>query len=45
MNKYHQLLSKVLNEGKINENKKGSNICLLNQELRLKPADLLEIQL
>lgn len=43
MNKYHQLLSKVLNEGKINENKKGSNIYLLNQELRLKPADLLEI--
>jgi len=43
MNKYHQLLSKVLSEGKINENKKGSNIYLLNQELRLKPADLLEI--
>lgn len=43
MNKYHELLHKILNEGKKKENKKGSNIYLLNQELRLKPVDLLEI--
>lgn len=43
MNKYHQILSKILTEGKTKENKKGSNIYLLNQELRLKPVDLLEI--
>lgn len=43
MNKYHQILSKILTDGKTKENKKGSNIYLLNQELRLKPIDLLEI--
>jgi len=43
MNKYHQILSKILEKGKNQTNKKGSNIFLLNQALRLKPIDLLEL--
>jgi thymidylate synthase len=43
MNKYHQLLTKIINEGKRNANKKGDNIYLLNQQMQLKPIDLLEI--
>lgn len=43
MNKYHQILSKILLKGKNQTNKKGSNIFLLNQALRLKPIDLLEL--
>lgn len=43
MNKYHQILKKILNKGKLQQNKKGNITYLHNQHLRLKPADLLEI--
>lgn len=43
MNKYHQILHKILVKGKNQENKKGSIRYLLNQKLHLKPIDLLEI--
>lgn len=43
MNKYYQLLDKVLLAGKQQENKKGRIHYLLNQQLSLTPADLLDI--
>ncbi|WP_312091082.1 thymidylate synthase [Chryseobacterium sp.] len=43
MNKYHQILNKILQKGKLQENKKGNITFLLNQKLELKPADLLQI--
>lgn len=43
MNKYYQLLEKVLLTGKQQENKKGRIHYLLNQQLSLTPADLLDI--
>lgn len=43
MNKYHKILSKILTNGKVQENKKGNITYLLNQKLELKPFDLLEI--
>jgi thymidylate synthase len=43
MNKYHKILSKILDKGKLQSNKKGSIIYLLNQTLELKPIDLLEL--
>lgn len=43
MNKYYKILEKVLSDGKRQQNKKGSIIYLLNEQLLLKPADLLEI--
>ncbi|MRM84497.1 thymidylate synthase [Riemerella anatipestifer] len=43
MNKYHEILSKILTKGKVQENKKGKIKYLLDQQLKLKPADLLEI--
>lgn len=43
MNKYHKILSKILNSGKVQENKKGNIKYLLNEALHLKPVDLLEI--
>lgn len=43
MNKYHQILSDILANGKHQENKKGGITYLLNQQLNLTPADLLEI--
>lgn len=43
MNKYHQILNKILNSGRVQENKKGSITYLLNEVLTLKPIDLLEI--
>lgn len=43
MNKYHQLLKKIITKGKIQENKKGSITYLLDQHLRLGPADLLDL--
>lgn len=43
MNKYHQMLDKILQKGKNQHNKKGSIIYLLNQSLELKPIDLLEL--
>ena len=41
MNKYHGMLSKILEKGKKQKNKKGSITYLLNQPLELKPLDLL----
>lgn len=41
MNKYHQILSKIITKGKNQKNKKGSINFLLNQTLELKPIDLL----
>lgn len=43
MNKYYMMLSQILEDGKAQQNKKGDIVYLLNQELRLKPADLLDI--
>lgn len=43
MNKYHQILSKVLVGGKTQTNKKGNIRYLLNEQLSLTPADLLDI--
>lgn len=43
MNKYHLILNKILAEGKIQENKKGSIRYLLNEQLTFTPLDLLDI--
>ncbi len=43
MNKYYQILGKILQYGKIQENKKGSIKYLLNEQLSLTPADLLDV--
>lgn len=43
MNKYHLTLDSILKKGKVQTNKKGSIKYLLNQQLTLKPLDLLEI--
>lgn len=43
MNKYYQILGKVLERGKTQTNKKGNIRYLLNQQLSLTPADLLDI--
>jgi thymidylate synthase len=43
MNKYHQILSNVLQTGKNQTNKKGNIRYLLNERLSLAPADLLDI--
>ena len=42
-NKYHQMLRKILEHGKRQTNRKGNIIYLLNEQLSLTPADLLEI--
>lgn len=43
MNKYFQILNKVLSSGKTQHNKKGNIKYLLNEQLSLTPADLLDI--
>ena len=43
MNKYYQILSNVLHTGKNQTNKKGNIRYLLNEQLSLTPADLLDI--
>ncbi|MBR2097906.1 MAG: thymidylate synthase [Bacteroidaceae bacterium] len=43
MNKYYQILGKVLEKGKTQTNKKGNIRYLLNEQLSLAPADLLDI--
>ncbi len=43
MSKYHQLLHRILLEGKNQTNKKGNIRYLLNELLSFTPADLLEI--
>lgn len=43
MNKYYQILGKVLEKGKTQTNKKGNIRYLLNEQLSLTPANLLDI--
>jgi thymidylate synthase len=43
MNKYHEILSKIIAKGKEQQNKKGSIKFLINTKLELKPIDLLEL--
>lgn len=43
MNKYYQMLDKILLSGKMQCNKKGNIKYLLNERLALTPADLLDI--
>ena len=43
MNKYHQILNKILAKGKYQENKKGNIQYLINERLELKPLDLLDL--
>lgn len=43
MNKYYQILDKILKQGKTQANKKGNIRYLLNEQLSLLPADLLDI--
>lgn len=42
-NKYYAMLDKILQHGKRQSNKKGDIIYLLNEQLHLSPADLLDI--
>lgn len=42
-NKYYEILDKVMSEGKMQTNKKGSTKYLTNQVLHMLPADLLDI--
>ena len=43
MNKYHKILKKIIDKGKVQDNKKGSIRFLLDERLRLKKGDLLDI--
>lgn len=43
MNKYYQMLGEILETGKPQTNKKGNIRYLLNEQLSLTPADLLDI--
>lgn len=43
VNKYHQLLIRILNQGRHQQNKKGGITYLINEQLSLTPGDLLEI--
>lgn len=43
MNKYYQILDRVLASGKTQQNRKGNIRYLLNERLTLTPADLLDI--
>lgn len=43
MNKYYEILDKILASGKDQDNKKGNIKYLLNEQLYLTPADLLDI--
>ena len=43
MNKYYLILNKILNTGKVQDNKKGKIKYLLNEQLILTPANLLDI--
>lgn len=42
-NKYHEILSRIIESGKLQSNKKGDIKYLLNQQLSLTPSDLLDI--
>lgn len=43
INKYYQLLIRILNQGRHQQNKKGGITYLINEHLSLTPGDLLEI--
>lgn len=43
MNKYYQMLEKILNSDKTQQNKKGGIRYLLNERITLTPVDLLDI--
>ena len=43
MNKYYQILSRILEQGKPQVNKKGNIRYLFNEQLSLSPVDLLDI--
>jgi thymidylate synthase len=43
MNKYHEILKRILHQGKVQENKKGNNKYLLNEKITLTAVDLLDI--
>ena len=43
MNKYYQILGRILEQGKPQANKKGNIRYLLNEQLSLSPDDLLDI--
>lgn len=43
MNQYYSILGKILAEGKTRTNKKGNIKYLLNQQMSMTPADLLDI--
>lgn len=43
MNKYHEILDKILQDGRMQHNKKGEIKYLLNERLSLTPGDLLDI--
>lgn len=43
MNKYYQLLDKIVQEGKCQQNKKGGIRYLINESLTLLPVDLLDV--
>ena len=43
MNKYYQILNKILEQGKTQTNKKGNIRYLFNEQLSLSAADLLDI--
>lgn len=43
VNKYYAMLDKILQHGKRQSNKKGDIVYLLNEQLQMSPADLLEI--
>lgn len=42
-NKYHQILARIIDRGRHQYNRKGKIIYLLNEQLSLSPADLLDI--
>lgn len=43
INKYHRILNKILDSGKVQQNKKGNIRYLLDERLCLTPSDLLDI--
>lgn len=42
-NKYHQILRRILDSGKRQSNRKGNIVYLINEQLSLTPANLLDI--
>lgn len=42
-NKYHRILRRILDSGKRQSNRKGNIVYLINEQLSLTPADLLDI--